>query len=65
MTDPRSGRPDPTLAEFERWCEGEGRGEEPGRHYRALEMIANFKKFKAAQATEETDRDQTEAQNDT
>lgn len=53
------------LAEFERWCEGEGRGEEPGRHYRALQMIANFKKFKAARAVTDTTEENDNVEHDT
>lgn len=47
LDTPGTGKPGYTLAEFEAWCRGEGRGGvAAGRHWSALGLIENFKRFK-------------------
>ena len=41
---------DYSLAEFEAWCEGAGRGGKgAGKHFNSLAHIANFRAFKRQQ----------------
>ena len=39
-----------TLAEFKAWCEGKGRGPNPGRHWSSLQAIKRFEKFEQEQS---------------